>query len=66
MENCDYCRGDRDGWVTPLQKTEGKGNAYIFDSFWGAELVVSAPFRNKIRYDIKYCPMCGRKLMEKK
>lgn len=64
--NCDYCSGDDDGFVTPLPKTIGKGEAHIFDSFCGAELVVYAPFHNKIRYDIKYCPMCGKKLTGKK
>lgn len=63
--NCAYCQGDRDGFVTALPQKKGQGKAYIFDSFWGAELSISLPYKKKNVYEIKYCPMCGRKLREK-
>lgn len=66
MANCDYCQGDREGFVTKLPKTKGQGSAYIFDSFWGSVLQIRLPFHKVNEYEINYCPMCGRKLMGKK
>ncbi len=60
--NCDYCQGDADGFVTKLPQKSGQGSAYIFDSFWGAVLRISLPFKKQCEYEINYCPMCGRKL----
>ena len=62
MSNCEYCQGDPDGFVTPLPQKEGKGKAYIFDSFWGAKLEISLPYKKRNVYLINYCPMCGKKL----
>lgn len=64
--NCDYCQGDHDGFVTKLPQKSGKGPAHIFDSFWGATLEISLPYKKKNQYEINYCPMCGRKLNGKK
>ena len=62
MRNCNYCQGDRDGFFSYLPKKEGKGTARIFPK--RESLEVSTPHKNVVVYDIKYCPMCGRKLRE--
>ena len=64
--NCDYCQGDRDGYTSFLPKHEKcNGNATIYDGLFGAYLKISLPFKKELKYDIKFCPMCGRKLREK-
>lgn len=64
--NCDYCQGDSDGYVSFLPKREKcNGNAVVLDDFFGAYIKISLPFKNELKYDIKFCPMCGRKLREK-
>lgn len=64
--SCDYCQGDRDGWVSFLPK-QGKanGNATVIDDFWGAYLSINLPYKKQLKYGIRFCPMCGRKLREK-
>ena len=63
--NCDYCQGNRDGYISFLPKNEKyDGNAIVHDGFFGSYILISLPFKKKLKYDIKFCPMCGRKLRE--
>lgn len=52
--DCDYCHEDSDGYVRPIEKN---GHAVIF----GSVLYLKAEgWRGEV--EIKYCPMCGRRL----
>lgn len=64
--NCDYCQGDSDGWVSFLpKKGEFNGNAAVIDDFFGTYLRINLPHKKQLKYEIRFCPMCGRKLREK-
>ena len=65
--SCKYCEGDIDGWFSNLPKKEPcKGSAVVCESREDACLVISLPYQNRLSYSINYCPMCGRKLAERK
>lgn len=52
--DCDYCHEDSDGYVKPIEKN---CHAVIF----GSVLYLKAEgWRGEV--EIKYCPMCGRRL----
>lgn len=52
--SCDYCHEDSDGYVKPIEKN---CHAVIF----GSVLYLKAKeWRGEV--EIKYCPMCGRRL----
>lgn len=59
---CDYCREDRDGYVSYLPRV-GTGNARIYKSpFKGWVVRVSGPHYTYFEIPIDFCPKCGRKL----
>ena len=47
------------------KKEYSRGNAVVINDFFGAYLRISLPHKKVLKYNIKYCPMCGRKLREK-
>lgn len=56
---CDYCQGDTDGFVKPLEKN---CHAFIRKSpIFGWIIDLSAKGWNG-RAEINFCPMCGRQL----
>ena len=60
VEICPYCFTDSDGYVLPLEKN---GHAFIRFGMNGWEIDISAKgWHGSAK--IRYCPMCGRKLME--
>ena len=59
VEICPYCFTDSDGYVLPLEKN---GHAFIRFGMNGWEIDISAKgWHGSAK--IRYCPMCGRKLM---
>ena len=58
--NCEYCREDGEGYVTPLEKN---GHAFVRFGVDGWELSLKANGWHG-RAKIKFCPMCGRRLTE--
>lgn len=58
--NCEYCREDGEGYVTPLEKN---GHAFVRFGVDGWELSLKANGWHG-RAKIKFCPMCGRKLTD--
>lgn len=60
VEICPYCCEDSDGYVKPLEKN---GHAFIRFGMNGWEIDLSAKgWHGDAK--IRYCPMCGRKLMK--
>lgn len=60
VEICPYCHEDSDGYVKPLEKN---GHAFIRFGMNGWEIDISAKgWHGDAK--IRYCPMCGRKLMK--
>lgn len=56
---CEYCTGDKDGYVKPLPKANKGFNAYVWK--YGMEppyIVVTGSGRKGI-FKINNCPMCG-------
>lgn len=56
---CEYCSEDYDGYVKPLDK-----NAHV--SVWDnphEKILKIDWYGHRMKIDIKYCPMCGRKLV---
>lgn len=65
-ELCPYCHTDRDGYTVHLPKV-GIGQALIYkhpNIFGGWLLHVRGLYRSEMKIQIKFCPMCGRKLKE--
>ena len=58
--NCEYCREDGEGYVTPLEKN---GHAFVRFGVDGWELSLKANGWHG-RAKIKFCPMCGRRLTD--
>ena len=59
-ERCEYCNEDADGFVTPMEKN---GHVFIRFGMDGWELSLKANgWHGSAK--IRYCPMCGRKLVE--
>lgn len=59
VEICPYCCEDSDGYVKPLEKN---CHAFIRFGMNGWEINLSARgWHGSAK--IRYCPMCGRKLM---
>lgn len=59
VEICPYCCEDSDGYVKPLEKN---CHAFIRFGMNGWEIDLSAKgWHGSAK--IRYCPMCGRKLM---
>ena len=58
-EICRYCNEDFDCWYKPLDKN---GHLCVFDTPHKKYIDVSW-YGHKMQIDIKYCPMCGRKLV---
>ena len=58
---CDYCHEDREGYfqVIPRKDKPSSSNVFIYRQSNG-EIVLTGKLIGD--YDIKYCPMCGRKL----
>lgn len=72
MNGCSYCVADADG----------RYNIFSFDdpldshqsalvSFYGGALVVEVNLRNdewpyRLEHEIKFCPMCGKKLIARR
>lgn len=55
---CEYCQDDIDGYVTPIEKN---GHALIHRGMNGWKIDLRAKgWHGEVQ--IKYCPMCGRKL----
>lgn len=60
--DCIYCHEDSDGYVIPLEKNS---HAFIRLGMDGWELSLHAKgWHGSAK--IKYCPMCGRKLMSRR
>lgn len=60
--NCDYCDGDRDGFVTRLPKRDVGFNAYVLkNGVLEPHLEITGAYK-RVRFNINYCPMCGKKL----
>jgi len=58
QKSCEYCREDSDGYTRPIEKN---CHAYIRFGMNGWELDLKAKgWHGKAQ--IKFCPMCGRKL----
>ena len=57
---CKYCEEDREGYVLPLDKN---AHVCVFDKPHEKGLYISW-YGHKMRININYCPMCGRKLGE--
>ena len=66
MSVCEYCMEDRDGYVSYLPKLKKGFNAFIcYVGFFGKPHIrVSGKYYNDGAFEIKYCPMCGRKLVK--
>ena len=58
---CDYCHEDREGCfqVIPRKDKPSSSNVFLYRQSNG-EIVLTGTLIGD--YDIKYCPMCGRKL----
>ena len=55
---CNYCQTDKDGYVRPLDKN---GHMYIWP--YNSQLRIRY-YGQSLGVEVKYCPMCGRKLRE--
>jgi hypothetical protein len=61
MAECEYCHEDLEGYVKPLEKN---GNAYLDTRCINAPKLIVG-FGRAIRVcNIKFCPMCGRRLTD--
>lgn len=64
--SCGYCTEDRDGYVFQIpryMKNIGMRAFISRESITGSSVLnVSGKNRNRCKFEIKYCPMCGRKL----
>lgn len=58
---CEYCKEDFDGYYRPLDKN---GYICVFDTPHKKYLNINW-YGHNMQIDIKYCPICGRKLGEK-
>lgn len=54
---CGYCHEDRDGYVIPLEK-----NCHAYFMF--PDRIALRFSKERREFKIKYCPICGRKLMD--
>ncbi|MBQ4123599.1 hypothetical protein IJD44_07780 [bacterium] len=55
---CEYCKEDFDGYYKTLDKN---GHVCIFDMAYEQILDINW-YGHKMKINISYCPMCGRKL----
>jgi hypothetical protein len=53
--SCEYCHEDRDGYTNPLDK-----NAHVWIQYPNKLVTHFGGILRK--YEINFCPMCGRKL----
>lgn len=61
---CDYCEADRDGYVKFLPKVLKGFNASIHKGSMNEARLFISGARQKGSFNIKFCPMCGKKLVE--
>lgn len=59
-KHCDYCYCDKEGYVKPIDK---RGHVFVDTTIYEGNIVVRFN-KLKNKYPIKYCPMCGRKIIE--
>lgn len=59
---CEYCCEDYDGWYKPLDKN---GHVCIFDTV-NEQILEIDWYGRRMKMPINYCPMCGRKLGDRK
>ena len=60
MSRCEYCQEDFDGYYKPLDKN---GHICIFDTP-NTKILYINWYGHKMKININYCPMCGRRLYE--
>lgn len=59
MPDCEYCHEDLDGYVKPLEKN---CHAYLDTRCINAPKLIVGFGRAIRASNIKFCPMCGRRL----
>ena len=59
MKDCEYCQLDADGYVKPIEKNS---HAFIYPGMFGRWQLYISLKGDRRECDIKYCPMCGRRL----
>lgn len=62
---CDYCHEDSEGYfrMFPRKDKPSSSHVHLYRSL-GGKMMLTGFFNGKDigDYDIKFCPMCGRKL----
>ena len=61
---CEYCDGDRDGFVNFLPKAINGFNAYIYKGAMNDAKLCVTGVGKKGSFNIIFCPMCGKKLIK--
>lgn len=62
---CDYCHEDNSGYFRMMPRKDKPSSSHVFlYRQLNGEMALTGTFSGKGigDYDIKYCPMCGRKL----
>lgn len=62
--NCEYCNGDRDGYVAFLPKTGTGFNAFVWKDGRTLPHIAVSGRGGRSNFLINYCPMCGKRLRE--
>lgn len=61
---CEYCTGDKGGYVKELPKQNKGFNAYVWDYGLNSPYLEVTGERNKGIFSINFCPMCGKELKQ--
>lgn len=62
--NCEYCDGDSDGYVKFLPKALKGFNASVHKGSMNEVKLLISGAGQKGSFNINFCPMCGKKLID--